>query len=160
MGVMACARRDCEEILCHTLIDGHYICGTCLAQLIYEKDKNWPAKMNEEEVKEAIDDFLDSSAGEEDPTEEALEDIQTRDRIFQSLVRLAELFVVAWVQPPQKEIDPCHFIDAPLVSVLVVPGKFPAPANGFVLPVASKASAASSGSPTEASPSSVAWATA
>jgi hypothetical protein len=32
MGVMACDRKNCENIMCDTLIDEQYICNKCKAE--------------------------------------------------------------------------------------------------------------------------------
>jgi hypothetical protein len=33
MGVMACNRRGCDQIMCSSLINGQYVCDDCLKQL-------------------------------------------------------------------------------------------------------------------------------
>ena len=76
MGVMACDRFGCENIMCNKLIlDGeYYICHECFAELKHEKD-NWPTDTKARDVFALIKVFMDSrpyrnSDGEETTVED------------------------------------------------------------------------------------------
>ena len=64
MGVMACDRNKCVNIMCDFLIlDGEsYICYDCMNEL-HEFRKTWPNKMKRIEVRHAIEKFMTTSPG-------------------------------------------------------------------------------------------------
>ncbi len=60
MGVMACDRVDCEEVMCDRLILGgrSYICHGCWDELLAFKE-TWPQEMTKLEVRKSIERFMD-----------------------------------------------------------------------------------------------------
>ena len=63
MGVMACCRYDCENIMCDRYVSGiGYICDECYAELLVDKSK-WPITMPKDEVKQRIVDFMNTNKG-------------------------------------------------------------------------------------------------
>lgn len=59
MGVMRCNRHGCGNIMCHHMLDGHYICTDCLSE-VERKRKGWPEQMSAVDVRRYIQDFFDS----------------------------------------------------------------------------------------------------
>ena len=61
MGVMACSRSGCDEIMCHRCILEHtaYICSDCFSELLKLKDE-WPDKMSAAEVRKRIEEFMET----------------------------------------------------------------------------------------------------
>lgn len=64
MGVMACDRTECENVMYERLIlDGRmYICSDCYAELLCDK-KTWPVTMTALEIRERIENFMRSRPG-------------------------------------------------------------------------------------------------
>jgi hypothetical protein len=64
MGVMACGRRGCEEILCtRTVLEGNrYICEGCYQELLVYKD-TWALGTTIPDVRDLIEGFMDSCKG-------------------------------------------------------------------------------------------------
>lgn len=63
MGVMACDRGNCPEIMCHRVIlDNEYICDDCWEELLQAK-KGWPLQMAASEVRQRIIDFMKTNPG-------------------------------------------------------------------------------------------------
>lgn len=62
MGVMPCSRNECENILCRRIIcTGNYICDDCFEMLLVLK-KTWQPPLSEFEVRELIEQFMDTPA--------------------------------------------------------------------------------------------------
>ena len=83
MGVMACDRRGCENIMCNRLIlDGSkYVCGDCGEELdSLPQTAEWSERMTASEVRSAIEEFMDTPVG----TYKVLE----RDEILEEFKRL------------------------------------------------------------------------
>lgn len=61
MGVMACDRSGCENVMCDRCILGRsaYICWECFAEL-EEARKTWPDDMDPREVEPRIREFMAS----------------------------------------------------------------------------------------------------
>lgn len=67
MGVLSCTRHDCPRIMCDTYVDGvGYVCNECQEEfkkyLLY-KGLN---PQTEEEIKQALLDFIDTNKGQFD----------------------------------------------------------------------------------------------
>lgn len=66
MGVMACDRRECENVMCRkTVLDGDdllYICDDCAEELNEWRD-GWPADTAVMDVRRLIKEFMDSEPG-------------------------------------------------------------------------------------------------
>lgn len=65
MGVMACDRKGCEQIMCRrTILDGRdYICPDCWKELLVVKE-TWDKRMTAADVRRAIESFMRSPVGE------------------------------------------------------------------------------------------------
>jgi hypothetical protein len=68
MGVMPCHRTNCENILCHTRLHGHYICASCLNDFDKYK-KTWPSEMTRSQILEKIEAFFASGENSWDTIE-------------------------------------------------------------------------------------------
>lgn len=64
MGVLACDRNNCPEIMCDRLIlhRSKYICNGCYDELLKVKE-TWPKEMTAIEMEEAIVAFMDTRPG-------------------------------------------------------------------------------------------------
>jgi len=64
MSVLACGRRDCENIMCdRTILYGTaHLCNSCYAELV-EWRQTWPAEMTAAQVRSHIDSFLRTPVG-------------------------------------------------------------------------------------------------
>lgn len=64
MGVLACNRNDCRNIMCDRLIlDGEaYICNDCFDELLAFR-KTWPKEMPLSEVRARIEAFMQTEPG-------------------------------------------------------------------------------------------------
>lgn len=64
MGVMACHRHNCENIMCDRLIlDGScYICSDCYNELVESKNE-WTSPMTKLEIREKIEYFMTTEPG-------------------------------------------------------------------------------------------------
>lgn len=66
MGVMACDRTECENIMCNRLIEAcgreFYICGECTTELEYHKT-TWEPPLSRLQIEEKICEFMDSPKG-------------------------------------------------------------------------------------------------
>lgn len=64
MGVLACAREACENVMCRRLILHRraYLCDDCYEELLAYK-QTWPTTMPACEVRERIEAFLDTEPG-------------------------------------------------------------------------------------------------
>ena len=62
MGVMACRRQSCKNIMCHRRVDGDYICGDCWSELMAYKD-GWPKSMPKPEVLQRVNAFMATEPG-------------------------------------------------------------------------------------------------
>ncbi len=62
MGVMACNRDYCPNIMCDNLLLGVYICWECYAEL-EEAVKQWPADISEDDWKTRVEAFYRSGKG-------------------------------------------------------------------------------------------------
>lgn len=63
MGVNACDRAGCQNILCYKLLQTgkhqYYICGECQSEL-EEEAKHWPKELSKKSFFQRIDDFMAS----------------------------------------------------------------------------------------------------
>lgn len=64
MGVMACDRRDCKNVMCDRCILGNtmYICNECCRELAGYKD-TWPESITKSQLKKLVEDFMESPVG-------------------------------------------------------------------------------------------------
>lgn len=65
MGVMACDRRGCENVMCGRMIDTksqYYICDDCWSELL-EFKHDWPEEMSRADMFSRIDSFMNSVPG-------------------------------------------------------------------------------------------------
>ena len=67
MGIMECNRKDCERILCDTLISTrdreYYICQDCEMELTIYLEKMRDSEMTRNKVFELIDEFMRTPVG-------------------------------------------------------------------------------------------------
>lgn len=65
MGVKACGRTNCTNIMCdRCILDGTmYICNACYQEFCSAKD-DWPVKMTKNELKSRIRKFMKTEPGE------------------------------------------------------------------------------------------------
>jgi len=72
MSVLACNRRGRENIMCRRLIlqGKSYICEDCWEELQKAHD-SWPNRMTRLEVREAIEQFMDTKPGAVEVLDEA-----------------------------------------------------------------------------------------
>lgn len=86
MGVMACDRTECENIMCNKLIEAcdrqFYICGECQNELDDFK-KTWQPPMNRRQIEEQICEFMDSPKGTHCEKQETVVDI---DEVFKEIM--------------------------------------------------------------------------
>ncbi len=80
MGVMACSREGCDNILCNILILGGttYICKECLHELEQTK-ATWPEETSVGDVKGLILEFLATEKGSQFPSTDP-EDVEAEFR--------------------------------------------------------------------------------
>jgi hypothetical protein len=67
MGVLACDRKNCENIMCDNILDinnnkSYYICDECLVELKVLKG-NWPTSTTVANLHDLIDEFMNSAKG-------------------------------------------------------------------------------------------------
>ena len=64
MGVLACGRSNCTNIMCDRLIlEGtHYICEDCFQELLVAK-QTWPAGISKAELRKRMEEFFDTEVG-------------------------------------------------------------------------------------------------
>lgn len=64
MSVLACDRRNCENVMCSRLImnDSKYICEDCWQELLELKD-SWETPMTAAEVRKRVVAFFDTEPG-------------------------------------------------------------------------------------------------
>jgi len=61
MGVLACSRSNCGNIMCDTYVDGiGYICGECRGEFKEYLDRNNLDPTNEAEIKEHLSVFMET----------------------------------------------------------------------------------------------------
>lgn len=55
MSVLACERRNCQNIMCRTIIKNHYVCDDCLSEFKNKFAQNF---YTEQELSRALEEFL------------------------------------------------------------------------------------------------------
>lgn len=64
MGVMACDRRDCDNVMCDIMVgNDRYICSSCHSELMILVGR-WPQQLPVSEIDSLIAEFFDSRPGE------------------------------------------------------------------------------------------------
>lgn len=65
MGVLACERRGCPNILCHRLIleDQCRICDECWEEMLQYKSRWRLSRMSAREVRALLEEFMDTEVG-------------------------------------------------------------------------------------------------
>lgn len=86
MGVLACDREGCDNIMCDTLLSADcrefYCCDECLAEL-EDARKAWPEDTTVGDVQRLIVEFMESQKGSQFPSTDS-EDIEQE---FRSCIR-------------------------------------------------------------------------
>lgn len=62
MGVMSCSRKDCENIMCDTYVNGiGYVCGECQREFKEYVESEGKTDLTEGEIKRELEKFMSTA---------------------------------------------------------------------------------------------------